>query len=225
MTRTDIDPLDVLSWLERERASTGRLFLFLRHSRREEIPAGQLGFQARLTNTGTKLARRFGERIRQPIANIISSPVGRCIETSRAIQAGYGAPVATTTANLLAEPGAFVVSCELAGDLMYEHRGLEMVNLLLARQQVSGLRTLKDGCHLLVQLLRETPARPGDLSLLISHDTVLAPFVYGLLARTSIETDDWPEYLEGCGLSLGPHSLQLHWRDRTTAVPLGLEWL
>lgn len=214
----------VFSYLDTVQAAApqdAHLFLLIRHSLREEIPQRQRGNEVPLTTKGVEFARRFGERIRRPIVRLLSSPIARCVDTGRAILSGHGSYASTIETELLTEPGAFVSSMELAGNLLYEERGLEMVNILLAnRQPPPGLRGLMEGIGLLLSFLRNFEGRSGELTLVITHDTVLAPFVYGLLGRRSIGAGDRPRYLESCGLWTEGKQLCLMWRSETMRVPL-----
>jgi hypothetical protein len=196
------------------------LFLLFRHSEREQIPSEELGRQVALTGEGRKLARQLGQRIKRPISSIVSSPVARCLETSKEIKNSRNSDLPILISHLLAEPGAFVLSCEAAGHLMYECNGLKMVNLLLGGYPTPGLRGVREGCEMLLGLLKTLPAAAGHVTLLVSHDSVLAPFIFGLLQRNSIDPEDWPGYLEGCGIYFEMGSIRLHWRGEVHEVSL-----
>ena len=65
--------------------------IFLRHAERGEIPPGDFGENVPLTTCGVAASERLGSLLSSMgSVRVASSPVPRCVETSRAILRGAG---------------------------------------------------------------------------------------------------------------------------------------
>ena len=82
------------------------VILFTRHSLRELAPNNGIpSYDLPLTPEGIVLAEQWGERLNRPIKAVYSSPVGRCVDTAKAMSRGAGIELPITQTNVLVEPG------------------------------------------------------------------------------------------------------------------------
>ena len=67
------------------------VILLTRHSLRELAPNnGVPSYDLPLTPEGVVLAEQWGRRLDRPISAFYSSPVGRCVDTAKAMSLGAG---------------------------------------------------------------------------------------------------------------------------------------
>lgn len=188
--------------------------LIVRHSIRYSIPSGSQGLNVPLTPLGIHLAEQWGKQLNRRIGHIASSPVGRCIETGKAIQKGAGIDQDIIIEPLLGEPGVFVTNVEEAGEWFYQRRPLEMINRQLQGWYIPGTRPVEEGVSLILQLLFAPPPTPGKLNIYITHDSVLACIIYYLTGADTVNEDMWPWPLEGCWLWKTNNNLKWIWRGK-----------
>lgn len=198
--------------------------LIMRHSIRYSIPPGSQGVNVPLTPLGIQLAEKWGEQLNRPIGHIASSPIGRCIDTGKAIARGAGINCDIIVEPLLGEPGAFVVDVEEAGPWFYHRDPLEMINRQLQGGYIPGTRPIEEGVSLILQLLLGNLPTPGKLSIYITHDSVLACVIYHLVGiDDTINADMWPWALEGCCLWKTDYELKWVWRGEPSSILLNKE--
>lgn len=190
-----------------------RAALLLRHSIRPPIPPGQYGNEIPLTPEGILLAEELGRQMNsRHIGKVFSSPVGRCIETGRAVLKGSG----QNGANVHIDPilsRAFVRDVTTAGPVFLEHNPIWIVNCLLQNIPVPGMRPIDQGVARIMSAMfgNISDTRPC-LNLYISHDNIIAAVVYYLLGKRAIDEYDWPWMLEGVFLWYEKPELFLVWR-------------
>lgn len=170
--------------------------LLIRHSLREELNTKTRGFDVPLTKAGVELAEQFGKALKFDVAKVLSSYAPRCINTGNAILKGAGSKQPVQVAKRLSEPGCYVSDMKVAGRSFIRLGPLEFVNALSKPGGLTGVLPVKEGTEEILGWLRRESASPG-LSIFITHDTILATFVYCLLGRHPLIWDDWPQMLEG----------------------------
>lgn len=188
------------------------LILLTRHSIRESAPNnGFASYKLPLTQTGRDLALVWGqylaEQTQRQLASCVSSPIPRCIDTATLMLEGYalanlhhsdGFKVAQH--NLLVEPGSFVVDVNLAGPHFIQYGALKFINAFL-NNQLPGMKLPMQGVQDILKLLFEhLPKQAGELSLAVSHDTILAAMFSLMAGHSKIERQDWPLMMEGAFL-------------------------
>ncbi len=186
--------------------------LLTRHSLRENArePNGVPGYDLPLTPEGVVLAEQWGARLDRPISSFHSSPVGRCMDTARAMARGAGLAEPEILATpLLVEPGCYVRSIRKIGPLFLQMGPLAFANHHL-QQTVDGLLTPRDGALQLLGHLHAAQGAPGEIALHVTHDTILAAFIYHLLGRREIAEADWPWMMEGAWLWFDDDA-HVHW--------------
>lgn len=174
------------------------LALLTRHSVRESgngIPSYDLP----LTPEGVALAERWGRELTMPLHGLYSSPVERCVDTALAMARGAGTSLEVRPATTLVEPGCFVHSLIEAGPLFLTLGPLAFINRHL-QEPLAGLLSPKAGTAKLIRHIQDNLGPPGSLTVHVTHDTILAAFIYHLLARDEIDETDWPWMMEGAWL-------------------------
>ncbi len=185
-----------------------------RHSLREKADQAVAGYDLPLTAAGVALAYQWGERLPRPLSRAVSSPVGRCQETLRAILQAQHNEMHWQTSSNLVEPGAFVVEPQLVLPDFFRMGPLAFANRHLEEHVVPGVLTPMQGVMKLVQHLRAFTPEPGTLSLHITHDTVLAAFIYSLMGVSRISQADWPHMMEGAWIWFEGSTIHWLWRGQ-----------
>lgn len=196
--------------------------LFTRHSIREQPAGGFAGYDVPLTPEGVALAEAWGGRLGRPLHVALSSPVGRCVDTARAMVAGAGQPhVAVETRRQLVEPGCFVRDIREIGATFLKLGPVGFANLHF-RESLPGIRPPQEGTDRLLDFMRGQLGAPGSLSLLVTHDTILAAFIYTLAGVDVIDEGDWPWMMEGAFLWFDDDAVHWLWRgqQRSRRLPV-----
>lgn len=192
-----------------------RVALLLRHSNRDPLAVAGPAPSVGLTALGRLRARRLGQAVGSCIGRLFSSPSVRCIETARAIAEGAGMQTRTRIRAILGEPGAFVLNIPLSR-CWYLLPATQMVNLQLAEVPMKGVRPIREGVRQLLQFVLDEHHCVGEtkfsMNIFVTHDSVLAPFIFYLLEKRKVTAGLWPEMLEGVGLWLEGESVVLAWR-------------
>lgn len=176
------------------------LTLLTRHSIRETAPNGVATYDLPLTAEGLRLAEEWGARLGRPLHSLHSSPVGRCVDTAAAMARGAGCPGLEIRTSLnLVEPGAYVHSIGEIGPLFLQLGPLAFANRHL-QEPLAGILSPAEGAAKLLRHLQEQQGPAGTLALHVTHDTILAAFIYHLMGRSTLAEADWPWMLEGAWL-------------------------
>lgn len=186
--------------------------LLTRHSLREQPASGFAGYDVPLTPEGVALARAWGQVLPRPVHAVYSSPVGRCLETARAMLAGAGpAMPPVQTHPLLVEPGSFVQDLRAVGRLFLELGPVGFANRHF-QGGLAGLLPPEEGAARVLGLARQSLGPPGTFSLLVTHDTVLAAVIHALRGADRIDEADWPWMMEGAFLWFDDDHVHWLWR-------------
>ena len=187
--------------------------LVLRHAEREEITPGTFGNDVSLTRHGQHSARRLGMGLSPRTAGVVkSSPLPRCMQTADAVIAAAGWKTDALPAQLLGDPGPFVVEPELAGRLFLDIGTEAVVRRQLADDRPpSGMRSTSAGTELLLRELAAALNGPDSASVFVTHDAVLAVLV-GHLYGLPVDGFPWPGHLDALVLWPGSDRLRFLWR-------------
>lgn len=176
------------------------LLLLTRHSVREQAPNGIAGYDLPLTPEGVRLAEAWGSQLPRPLHALHSSPVGRCVDTATAIARGAGREeLPVRTSFNLVEPGCYVHAVGQVGPLFLALGPLAFANRHFS-EELAGILTPAQGAAKLLCHLQAEQGPPGTLTVHVTHDTILAAFIYHLLGRERLHEDDWPWMMEGAWL-------------------------
>jgi len=143
---------------------------------------------------GKKLGQvRWGE--------VYSSPLIRCQETAEHFLKGAEQKLPINPSHLLGDPGPFVFDKKKAGAVFLKTTPFEIMQKLLNKEAVAGMRTLEEGGRLFVNFLKTLTLLP---CLMISHDIIIA-LLYAYFSKSSIP--EFPDYLGGFCLNLDGNRL------------------
>lgn len=198
------------------------VLLLTRHSLRETAkdPNGVPGYDLPLTPEGVALAEQWGGRLPRPMTRFHSSPVGRCVDTALAMARGAGLPEPEIEKTLLlVEPGCYVQDIRRVGPVFLKMGPLAFANHHLSTPQ-DGLLSPREGAARLIRHLHERQPGPGELGVHVTHDTILASFIYHLLGRRELREEDWPWMMEGAWLWFDDERLHWLWRGERHALAL-----
>jgi hypothetical protein len=187
--------------------------LLTRHSLRE-LGTGVPTYDLPLTSEGVALAETWGGYLPRPLHRFYSSPVGRCIDTSQAMARGAGASLAVTPALTLVEPGCFVEDIMSVGPLFLNLGPLGFANRHF-QESLPGLLSPETGSAKIIRHVNESLGPAGSLTVHVTHDTILAAFIYHLLGRSRIDEEDWPWMMEGVWLWFDGNDLRWLWRGES----------
>lgn len=172
----------------------------LRHSNRFPILDERSVVTAALTPEGIRNAEAYGRFLSQKfrIGRLMSSPIGRCIDTAAAIASGACIERDVIVAQILSHPYH-----EEAWNLKDE-----LAQACLPEKTVS-----------LVQLLLDAEAKAGMMDLFVTHDTVVGVLVQYLLGE-AIGDENLPNFLEGIFFWHEGEGVRAAWRGKIYEVRL-----
>ncbi|AOA58691.1 histidine phosphatase family protein [Acinetobacter larvae] len=190
--------------------------LLTRHSIRELANGqGLAGYNLQLTESGRNLAYAWGAYLLQHsdryIAQCISSPIQRCLDTASLMIAGAAqldetqafediqqdANIDIVEQGLLVEPGSFVVDINQAAPYFRAQGALGFMNSFI-RHDLPGMKhPIRGVLDILELLYKQSCDQAHRLNLAVSHDTILAALIAVIAGQQQILPQDWPEMMEG----------------------------
>lgn len=187
-------PPSTLRWLE-DIPRDQPVAMLIRHSVRDHLPSGEVGYELPITEVGHQLATELGSLLGQRLRSIHASPLLRTMQTGRCLGTGAGLSVSVKSDRLLGDPGVFVVdgrAGETWGRLGHEE---------VMRQLVEG-RTVLPGCaaaepaarFLVHHMLSQASGAPG-IHTFVTHDSLVTATMAHLMGK-QLGVVDWPWYLE-----------------------------
>lgn len=186
------------------------LALLTRHSLRE-LGTGIPSYDLPLTAEGIALATSWGGRMPRALHGFHSSPVGRCMDTALAMAAGAGVELPVCPAMTLVEPGCFVEDIVSVGPAFLKMGALAFANHHFHMPH-PGLLSPAAGSAKIIRHVREHLGPAGSLTVHVTHDTILAAFIYHLLGRSRLDEVDWPWMMEGAWLWFEGNDVRWIWR-------------
>lgn len=186
--------------------------LLLRHSVREDLPAGEAGRILPITPSGRALATQLGELLRGRLKSLHASPLTRCMQTAEAVRLGSGLADSVVPDRLLGNPGAYVID-EVQGGLTWEHLGHErvMAHLVSERTALPGLARPDEAARFLVQHLLTTSGGEPGIHVFVTHDSVITATAARTLG-SQLGPDAWPWYLEAAFFWRSPQGVHAAYR-------------
>ena len=171
--------------------------LILRHGHRDPLPQlsqGSFGDDLPLTPEGWKASHALGKSWKEawenePFAEIVSSPLKRCLQTAEALKQGMQQEIPIHSSNLLGDPGPFIFDPQMAAPHFYEQTPEALYRRYAEGTLLSGFRPFAEGME---QLLDFILKRKVDLSIMITHDFVVAALIF-YLTHTWV----WIHFLQG----------------------------
>lgn len=195
--------------------------LLTRHSVREQSNHGIASYDLQLTVEGVALAEWWGGQLGRGIAGFHSSPVQRCVDTAKAMARGAGLGLDVKQTQVLVEPGCFVINAGRVGPLFWKLGPVSFANRHF-QEPLEGLLTPQEGTAKLLRHMHAHQGVAGSLSIHVTHDTILAAFIYHLIGQAHINDDDWPWMMEGAWVWFdGDHEVHWLWRGKFGSRELG----
>jgi broad specificity phosphatase PhoE len=192
--------------------------LFTRHSIREDASNDMPGYDTPLTPEGVKVANAWGAALPLKISAVYSSHSPRCIHTGEAMIQGAKAAANVIVHEQLCEPGVYVSKMSLAGPTFVKVGPIEFVTRTL-NNTVEGTFEAREGTRRLLDLFLKVQPGIGEISLCITHDTILSSFVYELAGKKKLQRQDWPWMLEGVFLWIEEDYIHWIWRGVYSRTP------
>ncbi|PCJ22195.1 MAG: histidine phosphatase family protein [Gammaproteobacteria bacterium] len=193
--------------------------LFTRHSLRELPNEAIVSYTLPLTEAGVTLANEWGGNLMRPIASVHSSPVGRCIDTGKAMLEGAKQALDININPLLTEPGCYVQDMSKVGKQFVSLGPVDFIDRHF-NEPWEGLLPLEDGCAVLLRHFYEAQGMANTLTIHVTHDTILAAFIYHLMGCSHVDQNAWPWMLEGAFLWFDQKKVHWIWRGELHSTSL-----
>lgn len=165
----------------------------MRHSARFPITDEAVNHLVGLTEEGVRMAEAYGALLAQSFkpGRLLSSPIGRCVDTANALARGAGWPLQASAEDKLAYP--FIASS-------WEK---------LKKGELNG--HVPADVRALLELMLGEPGEPC-LDVLVTHDNVLAT-VIAYFMGAQVTGPDLPRYLEGLLIWRADDGIHTLWRS------------
>lgn len=174
--------------------------LLVRHSIRVPILVPEETLIAGLTPEGIQLAEEFGAWLVQlrRIYRVKASPVGRCIDTGRAVIQGANWPNPVVVDQKLGFP--------------FVENGWQKVT-----KKMFLVKEIPQEAFDVLNFLLEDTGQDSGLNLHITHDGNIAFMAIALLGEPITE-ENWPNYLEGMAFWREESAIRIAWRGKVYAL-------
>lgn len=175
-----------------------KVALLVRHSDRYEITKDtpNWGNDIPLNEGGKQRAALFGQALAKcGDAQVIASPVFRCVQTGQYILQGMNLPnIHSEIDSILGDPGVyFDGSFEHESEMMADFHGF--MDRFLETGIIKGMRALAEASEELCDFIEKIMEK-SNTSVLVSHDLHVACMMR-FLGLKKPDRDDWCDYLEG----------------------------
>jgi len=173
-----------------ERHPRGGVTYLFRHAERYPFKSPGDVITANLTENGLQQARAFGEALdgRCQIRQVSASPLARTLDTARLILKGASVSRPIQGFWWLFSPFLREDHSQAAGVRFYTNPGDTPESIYLL-----------DRLEIVLRRLPPSPP-PGEINLVIAHDTTVLPVLAYLLGREQVFMQQMPGYLEGIAL-------------------------
>ena len=206
-------PAATLRWLDAVPADRG-VAMLVRHSVRDPLPPGDLGYANTLNAEGVALARSLGERLHGRVRSLHTSPLQRCVHTAEVFARVAGDTPPILTDRMLGDPGAWVLDRVQAGE-NWKRLGSEgiMARLATTDADLPGTRPARVGAqNLATHMLAIAASAPG-VHVFVTHDILLAIAAARFLGPPPPGPGRWPAYLEAAFFWQDEGGLHVAYRD------------
>ncbi len=177
--------------------------ILLRHAEKAQLTKDITEPELPLTAKGIEDAKSLGILLRNQGHSehlcFHVSPRKRCIQTARYIAMGAGItePLILTNHNL-GSPGPFVIDHEIGYNVFNNAPLKEVVRKFIMGDQQGCFLPMEKGCQNLYDYLTSN-SDSNSISIYISHDAIIIPFVYWLTSEDLVES--WLPPLGGVHIS------------------------
>jgi broad specificity phosphatase PhoE len=170
--------------------------LLMRHSVRDALPPGDVGYALPITEVGQRLAIQLGEILGERLKTLHTSPLVRCVQTAEGLRDGSSVDLKITHDQLLGDPGVYVVDGERAWKHWQErgHEGV-MEDLVAGRSALSGMAHPLYAARFLVHHMLSVASGVPGLHIFVTHDSLVTATAAQLIG-VKLGPDSWPWCLE-----------------------------
>lgn len=192
----------MINKIQKQYPKSNKLSLLIRHADRDKIPSGSFGNEVMLNETGKVNALKFGEALSVlKINKIMTSPIGRCVQTAELIVKGYGQAIDIIETKALGAPGLHITDEEIAGKFFMEQGFEELYRRIINDIPIAGIPDAKQFNQLMTDFLIENTKDDG-LTIFVTHDLLIAFYHYSI-NKTVYTRENWVKYLGGLILKNG----------------------
>ena len=182
----------------------------IRHSERDSVKDPLKHAEVVLNENGMRIAREFGERLSKVFqkVRVFSSPIERCVQTGKCIQAAFEDDSEIQISNVLGEPGPFVFGD--AAELFVKLGTAGVVETIEKGESLQYIRKEEEGTKILLDYLRNETDKSDDqtANVFITHDACIAPAINFLIGEF-FNQEHWIEFLGGLRIDFDPNSLTI----------------
>lgn len=173
-----------------------KISLLIRHSDRDDIPKGSFGNEVLLNAKGKKNAELFGSGLSdRKINKILTSPVGRCVQTAEFIAKGYGNSIEIIETTSLGAPGLHIDDEKTAGAYYLEHGFDKMYEQFMRGEPIPGMPDKTDLYNRMTNFIQDNSTEEGT-TIYITHDMLIAFYHYSINNKIYTK-ENWINYLTG----------------------------
>jgi|TARA_B100000315_G_C14330654_1_gene475083 hypothetical protein len=158
--------------------------LLLRHAEKESVSKAYSEPELSLTPKGNRDAVKFGELLHllgfEEKLRFFASPRKRCIQTANHIAKGAGlSSPSISTSKYLGSPGPYVINKEVGQEVFSSSPPEEIVKKYMMGDRQGCFTPLELGSQELYDFIK-SESEPNLVSIFISHDAIIIPFIYWL---------------------------------------------
>lgn len=182
----------------------------LRHSERDSVKDPLKHAEVVLNENGKRIASEFGKNLAKHYSKVrvFSSPIERCIQTGKCIQAAFDDDFEIQISNVLDEPGPFVFGD--AADIFVKLGTTGVVEAMETGESLPYIRKEEEGTKILLDYLRDETEKSDNqtANVFITHDACIAPAIHFLIGEF-FNQEHWIEFLGGLRIDFDTNSLTI----------------
>lgn len=188
--------------------------LLVRHSVRDELAAGDVGYARPINAVGERLAREFGAALQGRLRTLHASPVQRCLHTAETLREAANPSLEIVQDRMLGDPGAYVLDAQLAWKNWERLGSLGiMEHLVSTNDPLPGTAPADVGARALVRHMLAVAVDAPGLHVFVTHDILVAATAARFVGSPS-GPGRWPRYLEAAFFWRDTAGLHAAYRDR-----------
>ena len=147
--------------------------------------------------------------------------MGRCVQTLEGFCEGAGWTGAKVEQNPLFTPsGPFTIDETKSHAEFLRIGGPALFNNQITEEiPPPGMSSTREGVNEVLKIIFDQRLNPGELSIIVTHDSVTA-IVLGYLFKCTFEEGvNWPDYLDGAFFYEEGGGYKVAWREKIIDIP------